>query len=571
MSIKANLILALLALAFSALTAQTETWQWVQSAGGNSDDASSCVAADEWGNSFTAGTFQDTLNIGTFSLISEGDTDLYIAKADPDGSWLWAIRAGGAASEMVNGIALDPDGNICVTGIFYDSITFGDTTLECAVESDTLIWHDIFIAKMDAGGNWLWAKRAGGIYSDDVGGIAIDGMGNIFLAGTFMDTVAFGDSVLTSYGGCDIFAAKMDPDGNWLWANQAGSIEENTEYPFVPMGDFCLDLALDAGGNTYVSGAFVGTANFGDTSVSSAGEHDIFVGKLDPEGNWLWVSQAGGEHNNWGHKIIVDPADNIYIAGTYIENATFGDHILNAVITAYPQLFVAGLNSNGIWQWANQATAYDLISVGGLALDDTNNLLLAGYFDGEASFGATIMISLGGSDVYLAKMDPDGNWLYTMQAGGLEDDQGTDVCVNGNEIFLTGSFSDSAMFGDYSLTSSGMADAFVARIVQYTPVLDETEAVPAAFTLNQNSPNPFKTGTTIPVRIGSGEGHYKLCVYDIRGRRVATLVDGPLARGEHQISWEGRDSQNRPLPSGVYFYRLQSDSGSSVKKMILHK
>lgn len=563
MNLKSAYIMALLILVFSPLCAQTETWQWALSAGGSSEDTGLCVVADEAGNSFTAGTFADTLDFGTFSLISGGDEDIFIAKADPDGNWLWATSAGGIYSELVKGITLDPDGNICVTGIFYDSITFGDTILQ---SED---WHDIFIAKMDPAGNWLWAKRAGGIYSDDVGGIAIDGMGNIFLAGTFMDTVAFGDSVLTSYGGCDIFAAKMDPDGNWLWANQAGSIEQNTQYPFIPMGDFGLDIVLDSGGNTYVTGAFVGTANFGDTSVSSAGEHDIFVGKLDPAGNWLWVSQAGGEHNNWGQRIIVDGADDVFISGTYLVNAVFGDHILNSVVSAYPQPFVARLNSGGIWQWATQAVAYDLLSIGGMALDWENNILLSGYFNGEANFGDFVMISLGGSDIYLARMDPNGNWLHTMQAGGLEADKGADLCVDTNAIYLTGSYSDTAMFGDYSLVSAGSEDVFVVKISPFTPVSDETQSVPAAFTLRQNAPNPFRSGTLIPLKINSPDPHYELCVYDIRGRRVAKLVDGPLPRGGHDISWDGRDSQGRPLPSGVYFYRLKSASGSTNNKMIL--
>ncbi|MBW6514657.1 MAG: SBBP repeat-containing protein [Candidatus Syntrophosphaera sp.] len=557
-------IIALLSLLCVASFAQIEEWQWVLPAGGSSDDYSLSIVADDLGNSYVTGNFADTLYIGSSVLISNGDEDIFVAKAGPDGNWLWAKSGGSSGSESARAITLDPNGNVFVTGIFYTPVTFGDFTLTSNGE------HDFFVLKLDNSGNWVWALSGGGIYSDEANGIASDQGGNLYLVGSFLDTVAFGATSLTSHGGCDIFAAKIDPAGNWVWAAHAGSIEEEPGIPWLPVGDFGTGIALDGQGNIYVAGNFIGTANFGSLGITSTGEHDVCVAKLDPNGNWLWARQGGGLYPDWAQSIVVDPGGDIFVGGSYRVSADFGGYVINAFSNTHPEVFIASISSEGTWLWARRAGGNYIISLGGMALDDYGSLFVSGSFFGNASFGNINLSSWGLGDIFLSKISLSGDWQHVMQAGGTQNDQGLDVCIDHSNIFLAGSFSGDAQFGDLFLTSAGMRDVFLARIQGYTSIWDDTQAPSAHMVLGQNFPNPFNPSTTISLNISAGD-RYKLDIHDLRGRRVATLFEGFLAPGRHDLVWNGSSDNNEPLPSGIYFYRLSGPGQSITKKMLLCK
>jgi hypothetical protein len=123
---------------------------------------------------------------------------------------------------------------------------------------------------VDSGGNFLWAKRAGGVSSVRGQGIAVDSSGNAYVTGYFQGTAVFGATTLTSAGSNDIYMAKVDSGGNFLWAKRAGG----TSY------DVGQSIAVDSSGNAYVTGEFVGTAVFGATTLTSAGNSDVFIWKV---------------------------------------------------------------------------------------------------------------------------------------------------------------------------------------------------------------------------------------------------------------------------------------------------
>ena len=224
--------------------------------------------------------------------------------------WLWARNAGGSSSDYCNSIAVDVNGNSYVTGSFQGSATFGSTTLT------TVGYDDIFVAKLDSNGNWLWARNAGGSSPDFGYGIAVDASGNSYVTGYFGGTTAtFGSTTLTTNGGYDIFVAKLDSNGNWLWARNAGGGNP----------DFGYGIAVDASGNTYVTGYIQSTtANFGSNTLTNSGSNDIFVAKLDSNGNWVWAKNAGGTKNDYGQGIAIDANGNSYITGYFDTSATFG-------------------------------------------------------------------------------------------------------------------------------------------------------------------------------------------------------------------------------------------------------
>ena len=96
------------------------------------------------------------------------------------------------------------------------------------------------------------------------------------------------------------------------------------------------------------------------------------------------------------------------------------------------------------------------------------------------------------------------------------------------------------------------------------------DAVPGSFSLSQNYPNPFNPTTSISFNLPTS-GHVELTVFNILGQQVATLVNGSLTAGQHEVTWNGADESGDAVGSGIYFYRLTASDVAETKKMILMK
>ncbi len=443
-------ILAVFLLALSlAVFAQAQDWLWAKQTGGIDNDYGRSIALDAAGNCYVAGYFNGTTTIGTTSLTSTGDYDIYVAKSDSNGNWLWAKQAGGTSTDYGYGIAVDTNGNCYVTGFFLGTATFGSSSLTSGGD------RDIFTAKLDSNGNWLWAKKAGGTNDDRSFDIAVDAGGNCYTTGFFQVTATFGSTTLTSSGYLDVFVAKLDSNGNWLWAKQAGG----TGY------DNGRSIALDAGGNCYVTGYFEVTGTFGSTSLSCSGSADVFTAKLDISGNWLWAKKAGGSSSDQGYGISVDTNGNCFVTGYFRGSATFGSTSLTS--SGNDEIFIAKLDSSGNWLWACKAggTGYD--DGNDITADNNGNCYVTGYFWGTATFGNTSLTSSSGYgyDVFAVKIGTNGNWLWVKQAGGSGTDYGYGIAVNTNgNCYVTGYFVGSSTFGNTTLTSNGGYDIFTAKL-----------------------------------------------------------------------------------------------------------
>ncbi|MCB9234147.1 MAG: SBBP repeat-containing protein [Bacteroidia bacterium] len=222
---------------------------------------------------------------GTFTLTSAGSNDVFVTHLDAGGNFVAAVSFGGTMKEEANGLSLDPAGNILVTGIFR-----GTTDLDpgpgvfphLSQGSD-----DVFLVKLDNGGNFVWGLGFGANYVDVAEGVATDILGNAYITGYFNDSVDFdpgpGNFFLNGYGVHNMFIARYDPLGNLLWAGMMGT-------SFETVG---RAIAVNANGNIYASGRFTSTGDFdpgpGGVYMTSAGGLDAFVLKFNPD-----VSLASG-------------------------------------------------------------------------------------------------------------------------------------------------------------------------------------------------------------------------------------------------------------------------------------
>ena len=214
---------------------------------------------------------------------------------------------------------LDGSGNIYVTGYFSGTVDF-DPGLGTSFLTSTGS-GDMFIIKLNNSGDLVWAQGIGGEVKTILADVILDGDGNLYLTGQFRDIVDFdpgaGINNMTSAGGADIFVSKFDTAGNFLWAKSMGGASDDEGY----------EIVLDNGGNVYATGTYSGTADFdpgiGITNLTSAGGNDIFVSKLDANGNFVWARSMGGTSSDEGNDIVLDSSGNIYTIGDYHGTADF--------------------------------------------------------------------------------------------------------------------------------------------------------------------------------------------------------------------------------------------------------
>ena len=240
---------------------------------------------------------------GIYNLISAGGTgDVFVSKLNPSGNFLWAKRWGGTSADYGYSIAIDDSGNVYTTGVFRSTVDFdpGAGTFNISAIGTT----DQFISKLDASGNFLWAKNIVGPGNPVEGNcLALDDSGNIYTTGDFAGTIDFdpgtGTYNLVSIGnGFDIFVSKYDASGNFLWAKAMGGTT----------GELGNSITIGDSGNVDYTGLFGDTVDFdpgaGTYNLTSAGgPEDIFVSKLDASGNFLWAKSMEGLAKDFGFSI----------------------------------------------------------------------------------------------------------------------------------------------------------------------------------------------------------------------------------------------------------------------------
>lgn len=233
---------------------------------------------DSSGNVYTTGLFTGTADLdpgtGIANLIGTVGDSTFVSKLDASGNFIWAKGIGGTS----NGISVDGSGNVYITGSFLSTTDFDPGTGTTSLTSAG--GRDIFISKLDAGGNFAWAKRIGGSLDDQATGISVDSSGNIVTTGVFTGTVDFDPGTdttnLVGTGGNDIFVSKLDTNGNSVWAKRLGGTGD----------DQAAGISVDSSGNVYTTGFFDRTADFdpgaGTMNLTIVGlSSDVFVSKLE--------------------------------------------------------------------------------------------------------------------------------------------------------------------------------------------------------------------------------------------------------------------------------------------------
>lgn len=556
----ATLFLLMVALQQST---RSQSLVWARSMGAAYSDIAYAVTTDADGNVYTTGSFRLTVDFdpgdGVYELTALGSTDIFVSKLDADGNFLWAVNMGGTTSANGEAIAINSDGNCVVTGNFSETI---DVDPSDEVFNLTAVdGSDMFAAILDEAGNLIWAGAMGGPGFQYSGAVAIDAAGNIVIGGFFGNSCDFdpnaGESIITTAEG-SAFVVKLQADGTFMWVRHIeGATDSNVN---------CWDMALDSNDNILLAGSFSGTVDFnmgaGAFELTSAGSTDIYVCKLDANGDFLWAAGMGNGSADTAFAVDTDSDDNVHVSGNFIHTIDFdpGPDVSNltSASTSDHDTFVWKLTAAGAFVWAKGLGGDDNEFPTSIAVDAAGTVYTVGGFDGTCDFdpGASVFelepASVNFFDIYISVLDVNGEFVWAGSMGSTGNDRPEDVTVDaqGHPI-VCGSFTLTVDMdptsSEYELT--GVYDAFVLKLNAI-----ENDIVENTFTYRVDAfPNPtsnfFTLETTAPAKTA-------YIITDIKGSIIRT------GNTSGKITTVNLSS----IENGVYFLQLEEQVVKLVKE-----
>ncbi len=476
---------------------------WARKSGGTSDDAGNSLAVDSSANVYTVGTFKTTSDFdpgpSTFNLVSVGNNDIFISKLDQNGILVWAKRIGSTGDDTALKMNLDTNGNIYITGYFSNTVDFDPDPVDVfnLVSAGNT---DIFILKLDQNGEFVWAQKFGNTSQDKGLSLSLDSFNNVIFTGSFQGTVDFDFDLidtanLVTTGNTDIFISKLDQDGEFIFARSFGG----TGF------DSVKDINLDTNNSIYTTGAFQNTVDFDPDLVdiynlTTAGSEDMFISKLDQNGDFLWAHKIGSTGGESAKSVTTDTFNNVYITAGFSNTIDFDPdpvEVFNLTSFGSDDALVLKLDQNGDFVWVKQLGGLSSEQGETISIDSNNNLYITGYMDGLGDFdpgvGTFNLDILNDHYIFISKLDQDGNFVWAKQVGGSFFDLSKDATLDlQNNLYLTGYFFNTADFDTsedvFNLTSQGSVDIFILKLGDTTPPVI-SEITPVGVIVNNGIPS----------------------------------------------------------------------------------
>ena len=411
---------------------------WARSGGGDTVewDAGRGIGVDDAGNVYVTGQFHGDADFDGLPLTGFGNSQFFLAKYDTDGRLQWVRQSTGGETHYGTGLAVDGAGNCYAVGFLDDGPPGIYPTIEFGANislTNTNDGYGTFLVKYDTEGNARWAQLLESSRACYCTAVALDEDGNVFVGGSFRATLRIQTTQFTNAGEKDGFVAKFNDVGVLQWARQiTGAGESST-----------LGLSAGVAGGVYAVGGFGDTACFSSSicltnigrGIPGTGVGDAFVAKYDSlSGGVLWAVQAGGTNLDAFTGVSAHLNGNIYVAGGFDGIGVLPDSF---------QTVVAAYDTNGIERWMQSSTGTNgALSFSGPLVDAAGNCYVAGWYQGQATFGPNVLESGGVWNYFLAKLaaplnhELDGDWVQLSSMKTARDQFAG--AVIGNEIFVFG-------------------------------------------------------------------------------------------------------------------------------------
>jgi len=455
-----KLIYTIILIAFFSLTinAQSPYFHWAKKTGGIGNDKPTAIGID-----YDPGDNE-------FFLDEVEGWGSFIQKLDSNGNFVWAKQIFGLEwnSSQVNIYDIVFSNNfIYISGLFDNTADFDPSEAEFVLDGTQF---DIFVLKLDLDGNFIWAKQIGSGGGDFLRSFVIDSNENIYLSGyiggsDFDYDPGINEYTLPTNNSERIFFLKLDQNGEFQWVERLPyennstlpslSIDSNNDYIYVKTYDdevdqtfngtaystktiinkfdtegellwnkdffgtsdiFNVSNVIDNIGNVYTIGSYKGEMYFENGDVlASNGNFDIFISKLDSEGNSLWALGMGGDMSDRGWSIATDSNGNVYAVGSFEDTADFESGTGGQFLFSEggKDIFILKLDSNGNILLLEKISGTNEANIDDeeaehIIIDESDNIYISGYFQGNADFdlgaNSTFLNSFGGNDIFILKM-----------------------------------------------------------------------------------------------------------------------------------------------------------------------
>ena len=536
------------------LHSQEPTFEWAKKMGGDLGLFWDKTAVDLEGNLFTIGIFSDTIDFdpseNVFNLSAIGEFDIFITKLNTDGNFIWTKQFGGDDLVTYPQIDIDTEGNIYFSGGLFGIVDF-DPSAETYNLSSAI--GAAFVCKLSNDGNLIWVTKVFESQIYFVNSINVDNDGNVYTTGCFADTTDFdpGDGVYNMFpsgGMVDIYISKLNSDGLFVWAKKMGG-NSNEEG---------MSIYVDPLFNVYSTGYFSGTSDFDPSeNIYEFTEvyNGMYISKLDGEGSFVWAKVINGTDQI--ASIKTDGYGSVYIQGNFSDTTDFDpSENTYSLIPIGTETFLLKLDVNGNFLWVKKV-ARNLYSLGGpIHIDVFDAVYLTGGYIETYDFdpGESIynLSSIGSNDIYITKLDVDGNLLWAKSIGGPGADEG--ISLQGDllgNIYLTGNFNGIVNFNPsgepFNLDSPQNSSTFTLKLSQ-----------PGFVGIKENDdknliivyPNPSSGLFTIDLKEKT-----KIIVTNILGE---TVLQQNFGAGRQIINLQGE-------ANGIYFARININEAQILK------
>lgn len=471
------------------LVLSSQSLVWAKRIGSAEIDLCTSIASDAAGNIYVTGFYGGDIDLdpgpGTFTVSGgqNGTRSIFVLKVNSSGQYIWAktFQSQSGQKASGNGITVDASGNVYIVGDFMGTVDFdpGSTTFTLSAPFFGTPASDIFVCKLDSGGNFLWAKNIGGISNDIATSIACDA-GNLYIGGLYRGTnIDFNPGgspmPLSAAGLDDAFVLKMNQNGSSVWAKTMGSSG----------GDRVTAITNDGTGNVYTTGYYSGTADFDPSAVTAytlpgfTGTNSMFLSKLNANGDFvqaLTFSGPSAYDNSEGRGIKVDAAGNIYTVGNFknIVDVDPGPATYTfQSVASTSDIYVVRLDATGNFIYGKHIFSSNSNTAnyaGNIEVDNSGNVYVNGngFSDLKLNPGNTTVYTAINNFIFVLKLDATGVYVASDYASGFSNSSGKDLKLmqNGQIVSageLTGTCDFDAGAPAYNLTSAGQTDVYLWR------------------------------------------------------------------------------------------------------------
>lgn len=472
----------------------TGTFLWAKQIGNNTITDGiipSGICTDAANAIYTCGQFEGAMDFNTESgtymlpvspLLSSNFHDGFLHKmknpctSNPGYEWAGDIGntglvAGNTGNAYGRSIKTDAAGNVYSTGYFTGTVDLDPSA--AFLNFTALPGEDIYVQKLDASGNLVWAKQLAGRGNERGLSLDLDNAGNVIIGGYFDFEIDVNPdpaiiNLRTTAGDKDILLVKLDANGALVWAKTMGSTGL----------DFCNAVTFDASGNVIHTGSFTGTVNFnpsGANNFTALGQNDMYVQRFTAAGNYNLFRQQAGTTGEEGKSVTVAPNGDILVCGNFSGTTNFNyssNPAQNLTAAVGYNGFVLRLNFNGVFQWVKHIDGVGIENAAAIASDNYSNAIVTGFFSGTTLFNGTSLTSSGANDAFIMKLNPAGNTIWVKAFGGAGTVYSNAVHVNScDDLYLTGHFQgtcnfDPAMAAPTITSVGGTSDVFILKLAE---------------------------------------------------------------------------------------------------------